>query len=117
VTDNTGRTVVLDSVTSESEPFSVATSHKFSNDGRRRLTFFVVGVALPAADKRFVSVRAEDAQHNVITLPCEATTRVGNFSWMSQVTVSLPDALVSGDWSVSVTLRGITSNHLAVHIQ
>jgi hypothetical protein len=117
VTNNTGRTVVLDSVTNKSEPFSVATSHNFSSDNRRRLTFFVVGVALTDADKPFVTVQAEDAQHNPVNLPCEATTRVGNLSWMSQVTVSLPDALLPGDWNVSVTVRGVKSNLVPLHIQ
>jgi len=118
VTNNTGRTLVLDSVTNELEPFSVATSHNLSSDGRRRLTFIVVGVAaLTDADKPFVTVQAEDAQHPPVNLPCEATTRVGTYSWMSQVTVSLPDALLPGDWNVSVTVRGVKSNLVPLHIQ
>ena len=60
-------------------------------DGRTRLTIFIVGVALAPEDLPFVNAQAEDSQQNVVNLPVEATARVKNLSWMSQVTVRLPD--------------------------
>lgn len=70
---NTGRAAALESVTTTSEPFRVLASHPLSADGRTRITLFVVGVLLEPADLAFVTVQAEDAQHRLFDLPCEAT--------------------------------------------
>ena len=114
----TGRSVALDSVTKEGEPFHVTSSHNLSTDNHTRVTLFVVGVLLTAADKPFVTVKAEDAQQHVFDLPCEATERVQNVGWMSQVTVRLPDALIGvGDVNVSVTVRGVTSNKASLRVE
>lgn len=99
VTD-TGRGVALDSVTNESETFHVLSSRNFATagDGHNRITLFIVGVALEPADLPFVKVHAEDQQQHLFELQCEATGRVRNLSWMSQVTVRLPDTLAgAGD--------------------
>ena len=115
---NTGRAVVLDSVTTTSEPFHLVAPHLLSTDGRTRITVFVVGVLLGPADLPFVMVQAEDAQQRVFDLPCEATARVKNLSWMSQVTVRLPDTLAgAGDLNVSVRVRDVVSNKAPVRIE
>ena len=115
---NTGRAVALDSVTTTSEPFRVPASHLFSTDNRTRITFFVVGVLLDPADLPFVTVQAEDTQQRVFDLPCEATARAKNMSWMSQVTVRLPDTLVgAGNVNVTVRVRGMVSNKAPIQIQ
>ncbi len=117
VTD-TGRAAALDSVTTTSEPFRVLASQLFSNDGRTRITFFVVGVLLDPTDLPFVTVQAEDSQQRLFDLPCVATARVKNLSWMSQVTVRLPDALVgAGDVNVNVIVRGKVSNTAPLWIE
>jgi hypothetical protein len=77
-----------------------------------------VGVALEPADQPFVMVHAEDSQQRVFELPCEATARVKNLSWMSQVTVRLPDALAAaGNVNVSITVRGKLSNKAPLRIE
>jgi len=115
---NTGRAVALESVTTTSEPFSVLASHVFSTGGRTRITLFVVGVLLEPADLPFVTVQAEDVQHRLFDLPCEATARVKNLSWMSQVTVRLPDTLAgAGNLDVSVRVRGMVSNKAQFRIE
>jgi len=114
---NTGRGAALDSVTTTSEPFRVLASHLLSTDGHTRITLFVTGVLLGPADLPFVTVQAEDTQQHLFDLPCEATTRVNNLSWMSQVTVRLPDSLAAaGNMNVSVTVRGKTSNKALLRI-
>ena len=111
------RAAALDSVTKASEPFQVPSSLNFSTDGRTRITLFLVGVALESTDAPFVTVQAEDAQHNVFSLPVEATARVKNLSWMSQVTVRLPDALSgAGNVDMSVSVRGVVSNKAPLRI-
>ena len=113
-----GRVAALDSVTAASEPFRVLAPHLFSPDGRTRIDLFVVGVLLEPADLPFVSVQAEDSQQHLFDLPSEATARVRNLSWMSYVTVRLPDTLAGvGDVNVSVTVRGRQSNKAALRIE
>jgi hypothetical protein len=115
---NTGRAAALDSVTTTSEPFRVLGSQLLSTDGHTRITIFVVGVLLQPADLPFVTVQAEDSQQRLFDLPCEATARVKNLSWMSQITVRLPDALVgAGDVNVSVKVRDVVSNKAPLRIE
>ena len=118
IVTSTGRAAALDSVTTTSEPFSVLASVPFSTDGRTRITLFVVGVRLEPADLPFVTVQAEDAQQRQFDLPCEATARVKNLTWMSQVTVRLPDTLAgAGDLNVSVRVHGMVSNKAPFRIE
>ncbi len=118
VTTDTARAVALDSVTTHSEPFQVISSHNFATDGHTRLTLFLAGVALGPADATFVTVQAEDTQQHVFDLPVEATASVKNLSWMSQVTVRLPDTLAApGSLNVSITVRGKVSNKAPLRIE
>ena len=115
---NNGRAAALDSVTTISEPFTVLASHGFSTDGKTRITLFIVGVLLDPADLPFVTVQAEDTQQRLFDLPCEATARVKNLSWMSQVTVRLPDTLFgAGNLNVTVNVRGAVSNKAPLRIE
>jgi hypothetical protein len=115
---NTGRGAALDSVMTTHEPFGVMASHLLSADGRTRITLFVVGVLLEPADLPFVTVQAQDAQQSLFDLPCEATARVRNLSWVSQVTVRVPDALAgAGDVNVRVKVRGKESNAAPLRIE
>lgn len=114
---NAGRVTALDSVTTTNEPFHILAPHLLSTDGRTRITLFLVGILLEPADLTFVSVHAEDTQQRVFELPVEATARVKSLSWMSQVTVRVPDALVgAGELNVSVTVRGEVSNKAPIRI-
>ena len=114
----TGRAAALDSVSTTTEPFRVLGSQLLSADARTRITLFIVGVLLDPTDLPFVTVEAEDTQQRLFDLPCEATARVKNLSWMSQVTVSLPDTLVgAGDLTVTVKVRGKGSNKAALRIE
>ncbi len=117
VTTDTARAAALDSVTTDSEPFHVLSSHNFATDGRTRITFFLVGVLLEPADAAFVTVQAEDTQQHVFDLPVEATAKVKNLSWISQVTVRLPDTLTAaGNLNIAVTVRGKVSNKAPLRI-
>ena len=118
VTNDTGRAVALDSVTTENEPFHALTARNFAADGHTRITLFVVGVALEPADLPFVTVQAEDAQQRLFDLPVEAIGRVKNLSWMSQVTVRVPDTLAgAGNLNVTVTVHGKVSNKAPLRIE
>jgi hypothetical protein len=115
---DTGRGVALDSVTNESEIFHVLSSRNFATDGHTRITLFIVGVALAPTDLPFVKVDAEDQQEHLFELQCEAIGRVKNLSWMSQVTVRLPDTLAAaGNLNLTVTVRGVVSNKAPLRIE
>jgi hypothetical protein len=115
---NIGRAAALDSVVTTSETFSILATHRLSTDNRTRITLFVAGVLLGPADLPFVTVQAEDAQQRLFDLPCEATGRVKNLSWMSQVTCRVPDELVlAGNVNVSVKVRGVVSNKAPLRIE
>ena len=115
---NIGRAAALDSVVTTSETFSILATHRLSTDNRTRITLFVAGVLLGPADLPFVMVQAEDAQQRLFDLPCEATGRVKNLSWMSQVTCRVPDELVlAGNVNVSVKVRGVVSNKAPLRIE
>jgi len=118
VTSDTSRAVAVDSVTNESQPFHVLSTHNFATDGHTRITFFVVGLTLASADLPFVKVQAEDQQQHVFDLPCEAVGRVKNLSWMSQVTVRVPDTLAgAGNVNITVSVRNKVSNKAPVRIE
>ena len=118
VTTDTGRAVALNSVTTESEPFHVLSSFNFATDGHTRITLLLVGVALTPADQAFVTVQAEDAQQHLFNLPVEGTGPGKNISWVSQVTVRVPDTLGgAGNVNVSVTVRGKVSNKAPLRIE
>ena len=115
---NTGRAAALDSVVTTSETFSILATHRLSTDNRTRITLFVVGVLLGPADLQFVTVQVEDTQQRLFGLPCEATGRVKNLSWMSQVTCRVPDELVlAGNVNVIVKVREMVSNKAPVRIE
>ena len=117
-TTDTGRVLALDSVTNESEPFHILSTHNFATDGHTRISLFVAGVALEPADAAFVTVQAEDTQQHIFDLPVEATARVKNLSWLSQVTIRLPDTLAAaGNFNVTVTVRGKVSNKAPLRIE
>jgi hypothetical protein len=117
---NTGRGAAVDSVTLTREPFSVSSSQNFfSSDQRTRVTLFGYNLELKNGEGlSAISAQAEDPQHRVFTLPVEAAREVPDFSWITGVTVRLPDELQGvGDVSLSISLRGIASNKALISIR
>ncbi|HSE18870.1 MAG TPA: hypothetical protein VLB46_17560 [Pyrinomonadaceae bacterium] len=118
VTTDTGRAAALNSVTTESETFHVLSAHNFATDGHTRITLLLAGIALTPADQTFVTVQAEDAQQHVFDLPVEGTRQAKNVTWVSQVTVRVPDTLAGVDnVNITVTVRGKVSNKAPLRIQ
>jgi uncharacterized protein (TIGR03437 family) len=65
-----------------------------------------------------VTAQAEDSAHRIFPLAVEYVGKVANFDWLTQVTVRLPDGLAGGgDVLVSVSLRGVASNKVAIGIR
>ncbi len=117
---NTGRAAAMDSVTLLREPFSVMSSQNFfSSDQRTRITLFGYNLELKnGEDLSAITAQAEDSQHRLYTLPVEAAREVPSFSWITGVTVKLPDELQGiGDVSVKLGLRGTLSRSFRISLQ
>jgi len=112
------RAVALDSVTMVRDPFQFTPTTDFSSDRRTRIMLFALNVNLqPGEDAASVTVRAENSQHAIFSVPAEYVGEVPNFSWMTQVNVRLPDELANGgDILMSVTYHGVESNKVLVTI-
>jgi hypothetical protein len=117
---NTGRAAAMDSVTLMREPFSVTSPQNlFSLDRRTRVTLFGYNLELKNGEGlSAITAEAEDPQHRVYSLPVEATREVPDFTWITGVTVKLPDELQGvGEVSVKIRLRGVASNSALVTIK
>jgi uncharacterized protein (TIGR03437 family) len=108
IVDNSQRAIAVDSVTFFRDPFGVVNTLNFSSDRRTRIVLFAVDLNLVAGE--VITVQAEDAQHVIHQLPVEFVGAVPDFGGLSQVVVKLPDDLAPGDFMVSFTLRGVSSN-------
>jgi hypothetical protein len=119
IDQSTERAAALDSVMLVKEPFPVISAQNFSSDQRTRLTLFAYNLELKAGEGlSAITAQAEDSQHRIYTLPVEALSEVPNFSWITQVTVKLPDRLQgTGDVWVSTSLRGVSSNKALIRIK
>lgn len=112
------KALALDSVTLVRDPFSVLTGHNFSQDQRRRVALFVANAELlPGENVSALTVLAEDSQHRVFPLTVEYVGRVQGYDWLTQINVKLPDELENaGDVSLSINLRGLSSNKAMLSI-
>lgn len=103
ITNDDNHAIAVDSVTLVRDPFSVVGSHNFSLDQRTRVMIFTsnLGLKQPSSD---LSVTAGG-----IPLTVEAVGTLAGVSGISYIIVKL-DPMLSGNVSVSVTFRGLTSN-------
>ena len=115
------RATALDSVAMTREPFSVMTTHNFSQDQQTRLILFAYDLELGIGeDVSVVTAKAEDAQQKVYPLAVESIRKLADWEWITQVVVRLPPELANagaGDVSVSVELRGVPSNKALVRLE
>ena len=116
---DSAKALAFDSVTFERDAFTVKTSRNFSADGLRRVTLLARNVEFaPGEAAQQVFVRAEDARGQTHQLPVEHVERVRGFPSFAQITIRLTDALAAGgDFQLSVTFRGATSNKAALSIK
>jgi probable HAF family extracellular repeat protein len=110
--------LALDSVTSERAPLTLSTAHNFSADGRRRVTLLARNVEFAQGESaQQLSVRAEGAGGAAHLLTVEHVGRVPGFPSLTQITVRLADGMTAaGDYQLSLTLRGATSNKATLGI-
>jgi uncharacterized protein GlcG (DUF336 family) len=112
------RAIVFDSVTRQREPFNSVAPVAFSSDGATRLMLFAMNLTLqPGETATAVTADAEDANHNIYTLPVEYVGPVPDQSWATSVVVRLPNTLGdTGDVLVRIRYGSVNSNRVRVGI-
>jgi hypothetical protein len=110
--ENTARAAALDSPTFLRDPFRLENPFNFSSDKHTRIMIFATGI-----EPSGVAVQLEDNQNHVYPLVVEDIRKVPNFDWLSQIVVKLPNSIDSGgDFHISLTFRGTTSNKPSISI-
>jgi probable HAF family extracellular repeat protein len=106
----TNNAAAVDAVTFVRGPFSVTDNFNFSGDHLTRIIIFTMPLAGP---DQTLAVRA-----GLTDLPIESVGNVTGVPGLnaSYIVVKLPQGLSPGDLSLSVTLRGITSNSAILKI-
>ncbi len=108
--DGSSNVAAVNSVTFLRGPFKILDSHNFSVDGHTRLMLFTSSLGItppPIPQPSVLSVQA-----NGVNLPVENVGPLTGVSGMtgSYIVVRLPDGLPTGNLSLTVTLRGLTSS-------
>ena len=109
---NSTKAVVLESVALLRDPFSLQTRHPLSPDRRTRLTIVARNIEVVAGENiPPPTVQAENEQHQLIDLPVEFIGKIPGATWLTQITVRLPDQLnTAGGIQLRVSFRGQLSN-------
>jgi hypothetical protein len=117
--DNSLKALSVDSFFLKRDPFPLLNNDYFGNDKRTRIKLLLVDVDLFGAETpSIVTVQAIDQSQIFHNLPVEDLRKVPGVPWLNQLTVMLPsDLVVPGELTVSVTLRGKTSNPATVRVQ
>jgi len=117
--ENSTRAIALDSVTRLRDPLPVVNVNNFRQDHRTRVAFFGINMQLNAGESiTAVSVKARDSSSRNYTLSVEFYGQVPWDNSITQFIVKLPDELANaGDVSISVTLRGQTSNEVLFNVK
>ena len=109
---NSTKAVVVESVEFLRDAFSLQTPHPLSPDRRTRLTILARNIEIVAGENiPPPTVQAENAQHQFIDLSVEFVGKVPNATWLTQITVRLPDQLnAAGEIQLRISFRGRASN-------
>ena len=112
------RAIVLDSVTTTTEPFTVSNTHNFSTDQRTRISLFAVNLDLgPSETLSVIEARAEDSLGHIFPMTIEYFGAVPNFPWLKQIVVKLPDEIANKvEVQVSLKARGFTGNKVILKV-
>ena len=110
---NSTKAIVLESIVFVRDPFTLLTRHFLSPDRRTRLTILAQNIEIiPGENIPPPTVQGENAQHQLIDLPVEFVGKVPGATWLTQITVRLPDQLnTAGEIQLRISYRDRTSNN------
>jgi hypothetical protein len=117
--DNSSRAIAFDSITHVRDPLALVAPNNLTQDHRTRLALFGLNMELNAGESiKLATVNARDSRSRNFNLSIEFYGQVPSQNSITQVIVKLPDELANaGDVSISVTLRGQTSNEVLFNIK
>lgn len=116
--DDSLKALSLDAITLQRDPFPLVNNNYVGNDKRTRIKLFLVDIDVFSGETlSIVTAQATDQSQVPHSLPVEDLRKVPGVPWLSQLTVRLPGDLLSGEFKVSVTLRGKTSNSGTLRVQ
>ena len=117
--DDSLRALSVDSVFWQRDPFPLVNNNYFGADKRTRIKLLLVDLDLYSGESlSIITAQAIDQSQTSHNLPVEDLRKVPGVPWLSQLTVMLPSGItVPGQLSVSVTVRGRTSNAATVRAQ
>lgn len=116
--DDSLKALSLDAITSQRDPFPLVNNNYVGNDKRTRIKLFLIDLDVFSGETlSIVTAQATDQSQVPHSLPVEDLRKVPGVPWLSQLTVRLPGDLLSGEFKVSVTLRGKTSNSGTFRVQ
>lgn len=112
------RALAVDSVTYTRGPFSISSTHNFSADQRTRIMLFAAGVELqPGETTAIVTAQAEDSQHT-FPMSVEYVGKLAEANWLTQINLRMSDEVSNlNDITVSIRVRGVTSNKVLVNLK
>jgi len=116
---NTDRAIALHSTLFFSEPFKLTSPINLGSDQRTRILLFAINLELQAGETlSSIVVQGTDSRGFTYQLPVEKVNTVLSVVGLSELVVRLPDdQTVSGDLTVTITLRGARSNAARVSIK
>ena len=86
---------------------------------RARIILLAGNIVLnPGEDVSLITAQAQDSQENPYPLTVEFVGKVPGYDWLSEVVVKFPNQMTyTGDFWVSISLRGVPSNKAFVTIK
>ena len=112
------RAVALHSTLFTRDPFQISSPFNLGTDKRTRIVLFCTNLNLkPGEPISLVTARAVSPFGVIYNLPVEYVAKIGSLSWLSGVTLRLPnDPALEGNVSVAIALRGVGSNSVTIKI-
>ena len=116
---NTDHAIALDSVNLLIDPFPLTTVFNFSSDQRTRIMFFALNAdLLPGETSSALTCQIEEAPLMIHPATVEFVGKVPDFDSLTEIVIRFPDSLTApGDYFITITLHGRTSNRARIRIR
>jgi hypothetical protein len=108
---NSNRAVALNASNLLAEPFNLSTPINFAQDTKTRVSFFVSGVQFNACQgTNALFFSGTDSQQHSFSGTVDEVVKLPGHNPYLQLTITLPQGLITGDWTINFTLGNLTSN-------
>jgi hypothetical protein len=116
--ENSTHVAALESTTLQHGPFAPTNPNNFGRDHQTRLMLFARNANLLPMESFYTAiVQAEDSSHRIYALPVDFVYEMPNFRGVTQIMVTLPAGMPTGDYNLTITMRGLVSNNSTLTIK